>query len=127
MPLLGISLPPVLLGVRVPSKALQSGQLSPWRAAPRCPLPGGLWHGSRGAQCGAVIYLVGPWLLGHSGYICTEAGGAKAGPGCLPAPRQNLISPARPRALRVGRSVVGADGRQLGPLAAAGRAGQAWT
>lgn len=94
----------------------------PWRGA--VPPPQRSVAGSWGAQCGAVLYLAGPWLLGHSGYICTEAGSARAGAGSFPAPRQNLIAPARPRALRVGRSVEGADGRQLGLLATAGRAGQ---
>lgn len=31
-----------------------------------------------GDSGGAVLYLAGSWLLGHSGYICTEAGSARA-------------------------------------------------
>lgn len=31
------------------------------------------------------------WLWGHSGYICTEGGSARAGVGFFPAPWQNLI------------------------------------
>ena len=50
-----------------------------------------------GSVWGSFIFS---WAVavGHSGYICTEGGGARAGAGSSPAPRQNLIAPARPRA-----------------------------
>ena len=113
------------VGGPCPLESLTVGAPQAWGGLlPGPPSPGGLRRGSWGIPCGAVLYLAGPWLLGHSGYICTEAGSARAGTGFLPAPRQNLIALAQPRAPRVGRSVVGADGRQLGTLAAVGRAGQ---
>lgn len=50
-----------------------------------------------GSVWGSFIFS---WAMaaGHSGYICTEGSSARAGAGSFPAPRQNLIAPARPRA-----------------------------
>lgn len=84
---------PGLFGGCVHQKASLLGGPSPWGS----PL-GGLWHGSWGGSVWGSFIFSWAMAAGHSGYICTEDGGARAGAGSFPAPWQNLIAPARPRA-----------------------------
>lgn len=88
------------------------GLPAPWAVWGLCPLEsltfrGTLPLGAAPRRCvarllGGLVWgsFIFSWAMaaGHSGYICTEGRSARAGAGSFPAPRQNLIAPARPRA-----------------------------
>lgn len=88
------------------SLVLLRGSVHPQAPLLGDPAPGGCPQEVRGTVpgglglCGFIFSRV--LAVGHSGYICTEGGRARAGAGSLPAPRRNLIAPAWPSAASQG-------------------------